>query len=106
MSKKLRAGDVLVGTCKEDKNKKDVFVVANSDDGKRDDGGTRIFDLVCLTREIGWQRDDGRWDNEFYGDFEELGREYTCYKFKRVKRLSEKLLNAVYITMVDREEEE
>ena len=108
MSKKLRAGDVLVGTCREDNSKKDIFVVAPSDDNE----GEKALDLVCLTREIGWERLDGRWANVFDAtgssdkalsefDCQGLGEEYSCYIFKRVKQIPKSLLSK----KVNRDEE-
>jgi len=103
MSKKLKVGDVLVGTCKEDKSKKDLFVVQEGLDVEFEDS----YFLVNLTRMAGWipsidehlKESSARRVNQF-----QKGRTvknldddvcYDCYKFKRVKRLSPKVLKAL-----------
>lgn len=56
MSKKLRAGDLLVGTCKCDDKKKDLFVVVapTKEEKVLDCSDNKVLLLHCITREIGW----------------------------------------------------
>ncbi len=105
MSKKskkseLKPGDILVGTCNANKTIKDLFVVIeDTSDGEDWDENVppQLF-LVSLTKDIGWLEESSqtRRVNMFnrglsakeLSDDTELGDDFLCYTFKRVRALS------------------
>lgn len=84
MARKIKEGDVFVG---DNGKRVDLFVVLKSEVSKR------FLDIWCLTRGIGWERNDGRPVNQVEAGVttKELSfntafdYEYDQYKFKRVK---------------------